>query len=526
MRTLYEEETDVNQLLKATHRFCGFIKCIASILWTAYTTALVPNLEHLVTDDLFDSVYRWIVVVQDSGPFRRAIDSLICSMCAIRPEMFQVLLKKMGILMPNMSTDLSASISDDRKDARSTAMDHDDNPQDWYSHLQLQSLDELNLSRVQLLTIAMACQSQLAIRQLIDSGLPTLLTEIVNRFCGPLMAENGISLNDSGSVDMPMDVQDDHGPPPMINVTTVRDIVDFFAEVCSEGMMRDWLGSEKGSRFWKPLLFVLCNSVLLNECYEIETTYSELENSTIRFLSRVTACHPANQEVFTQMLVSVIERPVVQAKLSKQTISGFTRRLILQVLLESESILVAVHSQMSMQKRDFPTGTHFQDHPSKRANAHNNYFLMSTHTKISEILENSTTSYASSLFTTTTDVGASIFNSDELSMLQDANACDSIFSAIADGSGAGSMGGGAGDPTKSGFWKTIANNCLEIDTMDQSPEFLSVAAGVTAKDKRLKDVKNQAAKESLSKYNLLWSIACCSNARLQEPEHLLYHLPL
>jgi baculoviral IAP repeat-containing protein 6 len=36
-------------------------------------------------------------------------------------------------------------------------------------------------------------------------------------------------------------------------------VLNFFAEVCAEGHMRDWLGSAEGSVFWLPLLSLLCN---------------------------------------------------------------------------------------------------------------------------------------------------------------------------------------------------------------------------------------------------------------------------
>lgn len=49
------------------------------------------------------------------------------------------------------------------------------------------------------------------------------------------------------------------GALPMLRVDTIAMILNFFAEVCAEGHMRDWLGSPEGSVFWLPLLSLLCN---------------------------------------------------------------------------------------------------------------------------------------------------------------------------------------------------------------------------------------------------------------------------
>jgi baculoviral IAP repeat-containing protein 6 len=45
----------------------------------------------------------------------------------------------------------------------------------------------------------------------------------------------------------------------MLRVDTMAMVLNFFAEVCAEGHMRDWLGSPEGSIFWLPLLSLLCN---------------------------------------------------------------------------------------------------------------------------------------------------------------------------------------------------------------------------------------------------------------------------
>lgn len=72
-----------------------------------------------------------------------------------------------------------------RKDSEGSASMTDDNKKEeqemseWYNQLVLQDLQHLYLSENQLMTIALACQSPPVTLQLLDSGLPNLLTNAV-----------------------------------------------------------------------------------------------------------------------------------------------------------------------------------------------------------------------------------------------------------------------------------------------------------------------------------------------------------
>lgn len=510
---LTDEETDESLLLRATNRYCGFVKCIASILWTAHTSGLVINLEPLITERLFDAVFDWTTVLSGNDPFRQAIDSMLCSVCAIRPALFQNLLVKMGI--PPAETNMS----DDRK-----ATMEEDNA----------ATEEMTLwTRDQLLTLAMACQSKLAVQQLIDSGLPGKLA----KYCRRVFKRANVEEGDEEVTMEQMEVDDDivmeenipDVAPPQVesldtgvllpkDIANCRNIIDFFSEVCAEGLMRDWLGSEIGSCFWAPLLYRLCHARLLNDCHEIETHLTELEKATIRFLSKVTTCHPQNQELATRILIEVIKPPEnvpMDRQLgSRQAISGFTRRLILDLLLENEKILVAVHSVVQVAKKDQPVS--LTNHPSKRPNAHNVYLMLSTNTKAIDIMDSCRPVFTSFFgaggggggggAAASLGGGSSI---DDTMLGKDDKFLNGVLDELSMGANdvstagvAGTLGGlGASEDSKgSGYWKSFTNSLLD---MDQTPELMSMVAGVTAKDKRLKDVKNQAAvlkaKESLSK---------------------------
>lgn len=79
--------------------------------------------------------------------------------------------------------ELYASISDDSKE-QVIENEQSTDSGEWYNHLMIQDLHKMRLSECQLMTIAMACQSPPAIHQLLDSGLPTLLTcGVLGQYC-------------------------------------------------------------------------------------------------------------------------------------------------------------------------------------------------------------------------------------------------------------------------------------------------------------------------------------------------------
>ncbi|XP_059612083.1 baculoviral IAP repeat-containing protein 6 [Phlebotomus argentipes] len=496
VQTLYDSIYE--NLVHPTNPYSGFIKCLASILWTVHTKQLAPNLEGLITKELFQSVYKWTLILDNSEPLKKAFDAMLCSICYIRPEMFPLLLRRMNVLVPNLSTDLEACISDDRKDTGMTddTKQEESDTAEWYSHLVIEDISELNLSKSQLSTIALACQSLLATLQLLDSGLPRLLTSVILEFCHKISNNTTAAAAEGETSEQPMETscltdsakvestrtEGRTKKYPMVNVPMCAEILNFFSEVCTEGCMRDWLGSFEGSVFWKPLLDILCNIRPLNAEGQIETNFSYLEDSMIKFLSKVTACHPKNQDTLTVILISVIRKPTTGGKNFKQSISGFTRRLVLQLLLESERILISVHSDMSLHRCE-NGNILISNHPSRRPNAHNLLFLMSTHTKCQEILESCITVF-SNMMPNTQSGDWRVVNVEQFN--------PSTSHATGNGSSS-SNGTSTGGQNSSSNGKYSSKNDLFEIALGQGLEVLSVAAGVTAKDKRLKDVRNQAA---------------------------------
>lgn len=462
----------------------GYIKCIASILWQAYATNLVLDLGNLIKLELFERLYSWIENISEYSPMKLAIDSILCSICCIRPEFFNVLLRKMSVLVPiSEHGNKSASLSDDRKDNASATDDNkqfNNDAEEWYCNYTIQNLSSLNLTSSQMKTISMACQSPLTIYQLIDSGLPNLFTTAILEFCHRASNQD-VQCSSRCLTDADKALKNTY---PMVNVKKITEILNFMSDICAEeGHMRDWLGSYEGSMWIEPLLTLLCNNKLQGSYLHDDInnqTFLELEETVIKFLSSFTSCHPKNQDILTTNLISVIRtteknnynninhqgssssssHPTISSSSynMKYSISGFTRRLVLQILLESEKIVVSVRSELPLLRKYDSNMTYISNHPSKKPNSHHLLFYVSINTKCQEILQNS----------------ISVFN----------NLLPSINSSDANSTRASSDFPLDNRSEKKDLWDLGMQ-------MNFGMEFLSVAAGVQAKDKRSKELKNQ-----------------------------------
>ncbi|KAJ9600172.1 hypothetical protein L9F63_009506, partial [Diploptera punctata] len=315
----------------------AYVHSAAAILWAGHESGVNYDLPGMVTAELFSILYKWTLILPAHSALKKAIDTLLCSMCYIKPALFPTLLQRMGVLVPNLATHHNASISDDRKDHEIDEL---------YASISDDSkelvidLHRMRLSECQLMTVAMACQSPPAIHQLLDSGLPTLLTHGILEFCNreQNIGQNNHKYSDrshsssgkrqtnqsrmtdadkaSGREGRNHLLTNSQDGLPILRVDTMAMVLNFFAEVCAEGHMRDWLGSPEGSIFWLPLLSLLCNK---SSCFEAgdesysrceltSESFSALESATVKFLSRCCWCHPTNQQLLSKVLCDVISQ--------------------------------------------------------------------------------------------------------------------------------------------------------------------------------------------------------------------------
>uniref|UniRef100_W8AIN7 Dual E2 ubiquitin-conjugating enzyme/E3 ubiquitin-protein ligase BIRC6 n=1 Tax=Ceratitis capitata TaxID=7213 RepID=W8AIN7_CERCA len=524
-----------NRTLRCNNPQSGFVKCVSSILWTVHTENHVSNLQELITNDLFDACMHWIDTLENEEPLKVAFDSLLCSLCCIKPELFNQLIAKVNVKVQQSNemdsngsstsssaaaqpsvrnTGISGGLTDDNKGQSGSV---------WFASVAADNLTTLLQRPTYLATLAMACQSPSAVYQLVDSGLPKLLAYALYEYCSALLSDvrgcamqapastsaAGTAMNASTSsspgaqppstsstcltdADKAECADDNYSVmnevfAPLLNYKHVPKILDFFTECCAEGYMRDWLGTQQGAIFWKPLLELLCNYRPMEYVGEdpMQQAFIRMERATINFFTRVSACHPKNQDTLTALLIAVIRRPMQGLVSGKTTISGFTRQIVLQLLLENERILVSVRSKQPLQKRDSSalscgsttnttsnssvTMSLVNHHPSKRVNAHHLLFSVSANTKCQEILQNC------------------------ISESRSGENCGGVSSGAINVSNTGNSEVNSKhdtDKSKCDVYESIPFN---FNGLENGMEFLSVAAGVTAKDKRIKDVKNQAA---------------------------------
>jgi baculoviral IAP repeat-containing protein 6 len=404
----------------------AYISSIASILWSANQARVSYDLPSMITLDFFDTIYTLKTRVENNIALKYSLDSLLCSLCYIRPELFPVLLQRIGVLVPNLSTDHGASISDDRKDSESMT---DDNKQtfeldsEWYGHLVMGELSKLSLSNEQLETVALVSRSPSAIQQLLDSGLPKILNSAIFEFC---------TSNEDNSV-------------PMAKLENVTAILKFFTDVSDEKTMRDWLGSSDGSSFWLELLNWLCKKPFVKKSNLQSEAHAQLEEVCVKFLSKCCLCHPTNQARLANVLCKVID-------LQSNGISGFMRRLTLQLLLENEKIPVSIKADETLYKSVKLTQAYLPVHPAFKQTYNRALLYLSTNTTLADILEQHI------YFNTTYKM----------------------------------------EPTTSTKRTLLTKKDLFKGWFPEDSD-LSMAAGVTAKDKRAKDAKNQITATPQSK---------------------------
>ncbi|CAH1791767.1 unnamed protein product [Owenia fusiformis] len=355
------------------------VHCIAALLWHSQELGVVYDLHQVVTRDLLSCLYEWSTVLESGSSLKKAVDNVICSMCYIHPQYFSTLLEWMGIINSGNVIDVnitddckhprqpeSISQTDDSKEANAAARNSQPIILQEFSHM---ILDESHFG-----ILATACQSPLAIKQLLYSGFPGVLAQGLMDFCAREVArcvdmmspssEEDVFKGGASSQTTPRSASrssssESYGLEKGVSITAdlVSAVLQFLAEIGKESLVKDWLGSNDGNIFWPILLTMLCTSPPktsnLNPAHPhrhkvlSSQQRSSIETSAIAFFSSVISCHTANQMLFAQVLCDVIRAQKIapsNGQWGQAHLSGFTRRLFLQVLLEDEKILVCVRT--------------------------------------------------------------------------------------------------------------------------------------------------------------------------------------
>ncbi|XP_070181060.1 dual E2 ubiquitin-conjugating enzyme/E3 ubiquitin-protein ligase BIRC6-like isoform X3 [Littorina saxatilis] len=377
------------------------VHCVAAILWFSHELPVHYDLLSLITPDFIGALYEWANSLAVNSLLKKAVNHVLCSACHIHPPYFTQLLHWAGFLGNDLSavaTDDSkddaqqqqgaqgpGAMTDDSKEANRQPLRHeapsgtmtDDSKEATRLSCAQQALSSLSLDKGKLESVSVVCRSPAAVAQLLDSGLPTVLAQGLAEYCSrqiTLIVERNL-VSDAERLQQQQQQQQqqqpsaDNGPrrgewpdaePDSNGLTAelVASILSFFAELCCEPTIKDWLGGPEGNVFWPALLTMLCNTSTqrptvstLSVPHRFKVMSVEerflIESTAIQFFTQVIACHSVNQLFFAKVLCDVIrEQGASRAGLLLGTVplSGFTRRLLLQVLLEDEKITVALRA--------------------------------------------------------------------------------------------------------------------------------------------------------------------------------------
>ncbi|KAM3863276.1 dual E2 ubiquitin-conjugating enzyme/E3 ubiquitin-protein ligase BIRC6 [Diretmus argenteus] len=405
------------------------LHCVAAILWHSYELPVDYDLPVLLNRELFELLYNWSMSLPGNMVLKKAVDSLLCSMCHIHPSYFSLLMSWMGIVsVPSASHSQAqhhrlAMTDDGKKQHDATAAGLTDDSK--------HARPPINLSESQLTMLAAASQSPGAIEQLLDSGLPSLLVRSLAQLCCGLLA----------SADLPLPAahaerrQHHHHyhshsssssshSRPVLSAELAAPVLRFLTEVGNSHAMKDWLGGPEVNPLWTALLFLLCHSSsssagantgshpagpgasgpTLAQPQSSGSWYSlassgragglttqqrtALENATVAFFLQCISCHPNNQRLMAQVLCELFQSAPQRGNVPiSGNISGFIRRLFLQLMLEDEKVTVFLQSPCPLYKGRINATSHVIQHPMYGAGHKYRTLHLPISTTLAEVLD-------------------------------------------------------------------------------------------------------------------------------------------
>ncbi|XP_029926712.1 baculoviral IAP repeat-containing protein 6 isoform X5 [Myripristis murdjan] len=409
------------------------LHCVAAILWHSYELPVDYDLPVLLNRELFELLYNWSMSLPCNMVLKKAVDSLLCSMCHIHPSYFSLLMSWMGIVsVPTVSHSQAQhhrlAMTDDGKkqhDANTTTAGLTDDSK--------HARPPINLSESQLTTLAAASQSPGAIEQLLDSGLPSLLVRSLAQLCCGLLASADLPLP-AAQAERRQHHHHYHSSSssshsrPSLSAELAAPVLRFLTEVGNSHAMKDWLGGPEVNPLWTALLFLLCHSSAsaggnagahtgshpagpgATACppqsqpqpsgsrYSLASSgragglttqqRTALENATVAFFLQCISCHPNNQRLMAQVLCELFQSAPQRGNVPiSGNISGFIRRLFLQLMLEDEKVTVFLQSPCPLYKGRINATSHVIQHPMYGAGHKYRTLHLPISTTLAEVLD-------------------------------------------------------------------------------------------------------------------------------------------
>lgn len=465
------------KLLRSADNSSSQLQVSASMLHTA--AAIIWNTkQHLLQQDT-DQLLKWIVIAscRGSGEMKTAFDQLLCALCYIQPRHFTTL------------TTLMAGVTE--PDGKSVLL--------------------CSLSAGQLSSIVTAAHSAPAIRTLLASHLPVNIVYTVLEWCQRLVRtqidRRNKSFGATGDAissptttviapsstltygELSPSTSSCHSITDMkydavaaaSEVDDVAGLIWTLSGMCAQPAVQDWMGQGHGSLLWDTLFTVLGDPSLKS----LNLDLSSLESATIELLRKACLNHSANHKNIASHLCDLIRRQksIPSGGLCYvHSLSGFTRSLVVQVLLECERIVVEVEACSQVAFVCDPSlewlPTPASPHPRHGLALNTRLLSIPLDTCVNEIVaeltdmsglgsdSNKTCHVVSESVSTWRAAAPSSSNKDEPMVICYDDENDDEDENIVD--------------------EIIQMEDVELDAFNK----LSMAAGITAKDKRNKDLAN------------------------------------
>ncbi|XP_035388617.1 baculoviral IAP repeat-containing protein 6 isoform X5 [Electrophorus electricus] len=403
------------------------LHCVAAVLWHSYEMPVEYDLPALLSRELFELLYNWSMSLPCNMVLKKAVDSLLCSICHIHPNYFSLLMSWMGLVAPpaaQTQAQRRLAMTDDGKkqhELRGAAALTDDS-----KHARGPTPVPPALSESQLATLAAASQSPGAIRQLLESGLPGLLVRGLAALCCSLLAGADLPLPTCVSGQSERRPSQHNHPASALAPSAsswpgrlplcpelAAPVLRFLTEVGNSHTMKDWLGGAEVNPLWTSLLFLLCHSSAsgvgtgghgTSSSTPAGTRFSlasagrssglttqqrtAIENATVAFFLQCISCHPNNQRLMAQVLCELFQSAPQRGNIPVSgNISGFIRRLFLQLMLEDEKVTVFLQSPCPLYKGRINATSHVIQHPMYGAGHKFRKLHLPISTTLAEVLD-------------------------------------------------------------------------------------------------------------------------------------------
>ncbi|CAB4039036.1 Baculoviral IAP repeat-containing 6, partial [Paramuricea clavata] len=282
------------------------IRTTAAVIWLIKDDpVLCDHLQALITEEKFRRIYEWSQRVLDIPMLKLTLDHLICALCYVIRPYFQCLLNLSG---PSID----------------------------------QSEGKTNYSA--LTTLARASHSSPGAKDLLESTILQKVVENVEKSCRKFM-------KGSKKVSSSTQLSDKSSPN---SLEALEKLLEFLTLCLGHHQLKDWLGSEEGSSFWQSLLSFLtdCHSrvstrdpsrVFTRDTSRVSVcprVLASLQTTSLRYFKTCVSGHLRNQQNLARVLFELLARESDDVK--PKTLSGFLRRLVLELLLDDDHMTLAV----------------------------------------------------------------------------------------------------------------------------------------------------------------------------------------